>query len=320
MTRPVDRRLSPATLAQVPALLEAAEQADGVRPVSEQAELMLRQTRESTLHLGIVDDEGQVVAYAQMDTSVVPATVEGAVHPAHRRKGHGTLLCEVVQGFAGRGGSLAWAHGGHPGARALAAAKGAERVRELWQMRRPLSGRDVPPLPPVALPDGLRLRPFAVGEDEQAFLAVNAAAFREHPEQGAWRWVDLQARFEEPWFDPAGFLLVEDASTGELLGFHWTKVHAATPGNLAIGEVYVVGVHPGAQGRGVGGAATRAGLHHLAGVRDEDGEPLGEVMLYVEASNETALRVYRALGFELSSVDEQYALGPIEPSDDIVKS
>ncbi len=170
------------------------------------------------------------------------------------------------------------------------------------------------------LPEGLRIRPFVVGQDERAFLAVNAAAFREHPEQGAWRYVDLTARFGEPWFDPAGFLLVEDASTDELLGFHWTKVHAASPGRLAVGEVYVVGVHPGAQGRGVGGAATRAGLQHLAGVRDEAGAPLGEVMLYVEASNDTALRVYRGLGFEVSGVDEQYALGPNEASDAIVTS
>ncbi len=314
------RRLSSAGLAKVPELLDAAEQADGVRPVSEQAELVLRHPRDSVVHIGVIGKDAKLLGYAQVDTSVLPATVEGAVHPAHRRAGIGALLRDGVKITAGRGGSLVWAHGGHPGARALAASSGAERVRELLQMRRLLSGPGAPELPPVDLPAGLRLRAFVPGQDEQAFLAVNAVAFRKHPEQGAWRWADLKARMGESWFDPAGFLLVEDEATGELLGFHWTKVHAAAPGRLAEGEVYVVGVHPGAQGRGVGGAATRAGLHHLATVRDDKDKPLGEVLLYVEASNETALKVYRGLGFEVAGVDEQYALGPPETTAAIVKA
>lgn len=307
-------------MAQVPELLDAAEQADGVGPVSEQAELVLRHPRKSVVHLGVTGDSGKLLGYAQVDTSLLPATVEGAVHPAHRRSGIGALLRDAVQATAGRGGSLVWAHGGHPGARALAASSGAERVRELWQMRRLLSGPGAPELPPTNLPDGLRLRPFVPGQDEQAFLAVNAAAFRKHPEQGAWRWADLKARMGESWFDPMGFLLVEDEATGELLGFHWTKVHPAAPGRLAAGEVYVVGVHPGAQGHGVGGAVTRAGLHHLAAVRDDQGQPLGEALLYVEADNEASLKVYRKLGFEVAGVDEQYALGPPAPTAAIVKA
>ncbi len=42
----------------------------------------------------------------------------------------------------------------------------------------------------------------------------------------------------EPWFDPAGLLLAEDAD-GTLLGFHWTKRH-----DERLGEVYVVGISP----------------------------------------------------------------------------
>ena len=50
-----------------------------------------------------------------------------------------------------------------------------------------------------------------------------------------------------------------DEHTGALLGFHWTKVHSAD-----LGEVYVVGVDPAAQGRGLGATLTLVGLHHLA--------------------------------------------------------
>ncbi len=53
--------------------------------------------------------------------------------------------------------------------------------------------------------------------------------------------------------------LAVDETTGKLLGFHWTKVH-----NTDLGEVYVVGVDPAAQGRGLGAALTLVGLHHLA--------------------------------------------------------
>ena len=65
--------------------------------------------------------------------------------------------------------------------------------------------------------------------------------------------VELAERRSEPWFDPAGlFLAFGDAATdqaGALLGFHWTKVHLDQPG---LGEVYVLGVDPSAQRRGLG--------------------------------------------------------------------
>ena len=287
-------------------LLQAATAADGVRPLSEQAELAVRHPRRGVEHLGIVRD-GQLVGYAQVipadHEAGVPATVEGVVHPDHRRGGLGSLLRDTVTGVAGTPGLLAWAHGGHPGAHALAATSGARRVRELWQMRRSLPE---PMLPAVDLPAGVRLRSFVPGQDEQAWLTVNAAAFAHHPEQGRTTLNDLRERMDEPWFDPVGFLLAEDETSAELLGFHWTKVHRSE----RAGEVYVVGVAPAAQGRRLGGALTRAGLHHLAGWRDRDGNRLEEVLLYVEGDNHAALRVYRSLGFEVSAVDEQFSTIP----------
>jgi tyrosyl-tRNA synthetase len=64
---------------------------------------------------------------------------------------------------------------------------------------------------------------------------------------------NLAARMAEPWFDPSG-LLVADSDEG-LLAFHWTKQHSPE-----LGEVYVVGIDPAAQGQGLGKLLTLAGL------------------------------------------------------------
>jgi mycothiol synthase len=61
--------------------------------------------------------------------------------------------------------------------------------------------------------------------------------------------------------------------------------------------VYVVGIDPGAQGRGLGRLLTLAGLHHLR----ERG--VAEVLLYVESDNAPAVAVYSGLGFRHDAAD-----------------
>ena len=74
------------------------------------------------------------------------------------------------------------------------------------------------------LPDGLVARPFRPGRDEEEWLRVNAAAFAHHAEQGRMTRADLDARMDEPWFDPAGLILVVPESDPDTVAaFHWTK-------------------------------------------------------------------------------------------------
>jgi mycothiol synthase len=188
---------------------------------------------------------------------------------------------------------------------------GFERYRVLWQMRRPLYGS----VPTVEVPEGIRLREFVPGADDEAWLELNNRAFAEHPDQGRWTKRDLDLRMTEPWFDPAGFLLAERVSDSRLLGFHWTKVHGTTGvahAHSPIGEVYVLGVDPDAQGSGLAVPLTLAGLRHLRGLG------LDQVMLYVDASNTRAVRLYERLGFVRWITDAAFrrvvAPGPAQPA------
>lgn len=290
--------LAPDDVEAVTALVAAAVAEDGRHPLSEHTELHLRRGGEEPgRHVVARSQDGDLVGYAWVDpTDTVAGTAaELVVHPAWRRRGLGRHLVRAAEAVSPDGRLRLWAHGDHPAAGALAASLGYRRVRSLWLMRRSLDDE----LPGFAVPEGVVLRSFRPGQDDEEWVAVNAAAFASHPEQGAMTLQDLHARMAEPWFDAAGFLVAEDAGSGGMLGFHWTKVHGDA--HSPIGEVYVVGVSPAAQGRGLGRVLTLAGLHHL---RDRG---LHEVILYVEADNAAALKVYSGLGFTHADTDVMYA-------------
>jgi mycothiol synthase len=157
------------------------------------------------------------------------------------------------------------------------------RDRELTQMRVQLPLADSV----RRSSDSIHLRTFRPGIDDQAWLAVNNAAFAEHPEQGNWDTQMLAQQLAEPWFSATDFLLCEEA--GRLIGFCWTKVHTET--HPPMGEIFVIGVDPAHHGKGMGRRLVVAGLNHLS-TRN-----VGTGMLYVERHNFTAFALYEELGF-----------------------
>jgi mycothiol synthase len=269
------------------ALVVAAQESDGVAPLSEQSLLAVRgRSGRPVEHLLGYADDDTLAGYLQVDDDAA----ELVVAPAHRRLGVGSELLGRLPI-----GTRVWAHGDLAAGEGFAGARGLEVVRELFLLGRRFD--EAGPLEDAVLPDGVVARSFRPDRDEDEWLRVNAAAFAHHAEQGRMTRADLDARMDEPWFDPDGLILVvPEADPDTVVASHWTKRHTS-----ALGEVYVVAVDPAYQGKGLGKPVTLLGLAYL---RDQG---VDDVILYVDGDNPAALKVYRGLGFETRSVDRMYA-------------
>jgi mycothiol synthase len=280
-------RLSDEQADAVLALRDAIAARDGSSPLPDHVVLRLREPSDGEQHLlGWAGDELRTYAHLSADRQAELAIAPGA--------DPGPILDALARSA---GPSLrVWARGAGSPVAAELAARGYVVVRELLQMRRPMSL----PLDPPAWPAGVTVRTFVVGQDERGWLEINNRAFAGHPDQSGWTVADITAREREPWFDPAGFFLAErDAS---LVGFHWTKVHQRRGGDEPLGEIYVIGVDPAMQGQRLGEALARHGLRHLSDAG------MATVTLYVEAANRGAISLYERLGFSRFDADRCLAL------------
>jgi mycothiol synthase len=220
-------------------LADRAAAADGVAPFNEATLFALRDRVRARVLVQQSDADGRVVAaaYAAGD-----APVEIVVDPSRRREGMGRRILDEL---LADGEDSYWAHGDLPAAQALAASAGLVAGRTLLALRLTFDG------PPAAerVPQGVTLRTFEPDDVDQV-VAVNARAFAHHPEQGAMDRADMERRMASDWFDPDGLFVAE--RDGRVIGFHWTKVEDD------VGEVYVVGIDPDAQGGGLGTAGCRS--------------------------------------------------------------
>jgi mycothiol synthase len=299
----IKSHLGPPDVHAVSALLAAATAADGHAALDDHAWLDLVQGGREGFAGLVAWEEGHdhPVGYAQVSRGHDSWALEFVVDPHHRTPGNNVgdeLVGAAARVIADAGGGHVhmWVNQPRPEHDRIAGSIGLAPGRVLYQMRRPLPyDLDVPDPTFVT-------RPFRPGEDEQAWLEVNNRAFAWHPEQGGWDVGTLQEREAEPWFDPEGFLLHED-SEGRLDGFCWTKVHPDH--DPPLGEIYVIAADPEASKRpgrtpGLGRKLVAAGLAHLHSVG------LGVGMLYVDAANTRAVKLYVDMGFMINHLDQAY--------------
>ena len=298
----IKRQIAGADAAAVRELLDAAAAADAHAALDEHAWLdLVHGGREG--FAGLVAWEaghGHPVGYAQVSRGAGNWALEFVVDPHHRVPGN-TIGEDLVRGavavIASEGGGHVhmWVNQPRPYHDRIAESVGFKAGRVLYQMRRPLPVEDAlrSAAPTVST------RPFRVGADEEEWLEVNNRAFHWHPEQGGWDLATIKQRESEPWFDSEGFLLHEDGS-GRLDGFCWTKVHADD--DPPLGEIYVIAADPAAAEPtpGLGRALVIAGLDHLYG------KGLTTGMLYVDAGNAKAVKLYVDLGFVVNHIDQAY--------------
>ncbi|MBV9661649.1 MAG: mycothiol synthase [Acidimicrobiales bacterium] len=284
----------------VSVLLAEATAADAHAAIDEHAWLDLVQGGRAGF-AGLVawaDGHDHPVGYAQVMRGSGSWALEYVVDPHHRTPGNtvgADLVTTAAQVIARAGGGHVhmWVNQPRPEHDRVARSIGLLPGRSLYQMRRPLPYDLDSPDP------AFRTRPFRVGFDEDEWLEVNNRAFHWHPEQGGWDLATLKQREAEPWFDPGGFLLHEDVE-GRLDGFCWTKIHADH--DPPLGEIYVIAVDPAARHpeRGLGRKLVAAGLDHLYG------EGLLTGMLYVDADNAKAVKLYVDMGLVVNHIDQAY--------------
>jgi mycothiol synthase len=139
-------------------------------------------------------------------------------------------------------------------------------------------------------PRDREVQTFDVAAHAEIWIEANNETFASHREQGAWTLSTLQDRLRQPWFDPTLFL-VEGGD--EIAAWCWCKVDASTANR---GEIYVIGTHPRAQGKGFGRRMLENGCAEMAA------RGVSVVDLYVDGDNTAALALYDRAHFVTTSI------------------
>ncbi len=265
---------------------------DGESPLSENKEMRLDGGLD-TREMVSVDGAGRIVGYGQAAWHRGGTGGDGhwalevVVAPTLRESSVPAQLIDGLRAETGGDDITLWARSGYVAD--AARATGWRSRRRLLEMRREL--------PIDCLPTGsteFAVTAFRMGVDEAAWLEANNATFAGHPENGSLTRRDLEHRIAQPWFDPEGFFLAWDDD--QLAGSCWTKIHEE-----GMGEIYIVGVTPGWEGRGLGQALVCHGLDYLSSERH-----VTRAMLFVEEDNERAIALYEKLGFTNARVLEAF--------------
>jgi mycothiol synthase len=134
-----------------------------------------------------------------------------------------------------------------------------------------------------------------VPSDIGGIVAVNNRAFLDHPEQGAMTEEGFESLADHPWFSPDGVLVAKEGE--HVAGFCITKREGGR-----IGEIVVIAVDPARQHSGIGRDLMQAGIGVLRRGRAQT------LTLWVDSSNDAAIRLYASLGLTEDFRTREFAL------------
>lgn len=270
-------------------LLREAEAYDGFPAVSDQAQLEARTGKREVVTIGSdpLDAVG-IVGGGEIDL---------VVRPEARGQGIASSLCDELLDAAPDGDLRAWVHGDNAAAELLLERHGFVPARTLLRLELP--GDELSDTPDPMFADHITVVTFDPSDRAQAtaLIEVNALAFASHPEQGQLTLEAFLETMREDWFDPNDVLLAYEGD--HLLAFAWIKTTQSVLGETET-ELYVIGVHPDATGRGLGTAMLRKTLNRM-----RDHSPT-RVTLYVEGDNDAALALYRNAKFTVALRSQQW--------------
>jgi len=240
---------------------------------------------------------GYVMAYLRTEERLYRFGTSGIVHPAWRRQGVGTALMKRAEEPA-RSSAVRhtkpvaldlYARERVPGAAELALSLGMKPVRYFLYME----CQDLQHLPDPALPAGLSLRNYAVGQDAEAFVRAYSDGFADH-----WGFVPYtvemeRQRISSPGFRPEDTLLAVDRN-GAIAGLCILAMPEPGGSNLQQRPPFIddLAVPRCYRRQGIGRALLLAAMHR---VRDLGFAAVG---LEVDADNPNrAYRLYEENGF-----------------------
>ncbi|MFS8101173.1 GNAT family N-acetyltransferase [Lentzea alba] len=314
------RPLTTADIPAVTALYTAAEAVDDTgEPLSE--EDFAQSFGKANLPEGSIAcfTDGMLAAYGLVEPREDPSDVhrvrlDGAVHPAFRRRGVGTaLMRELVT----RAQSLHLA--AHPslplvastmvesraaGHIALVSSLGFTADRHFYEMEVSLGES----LAQVPMPAGYEIVPFSVARSDEVRQVLNAA-FAEHWGSTARTPEEFAASFtDNKRFVPSASYLALDRASGAVIGFVLSRYYPVIFEQTGVRELWIgdVGTLSEHRGRGVGSALLG---WTLARGREQGYHRAG---LSVDSANSTrALGVYERAGFKVGRTWVDYGL-PVE--------
>ena len=286
-------------------LLGEANRADGVDYIPEvdglRVEFRHAAEFDPRRDIMLAEIDGVLVAAAQTDVrtrdGIGVHQVEGWVRPAWRRRGLGRTLLHwterraaevaLVDGRPPQRALSSWPDEDQVGATALYGSEGYEIVRYGFMMVRDLTE----PIPDLALPDSLEVRPV-VEQDHRRIWDADTEAFRDHWNRAERTDADFDAWYAIPGNDTSLWRVAWDGDevAGSVMTFVWPAENEAL--GLSRGWLEHISVRRPWRRRGLASALIADALR---GLRDAG---LEEAALGVDAENVSgALRVYEAIGF-----------------------